>query len=262
MDLGLKGKAALVLGASQGVGAEIALVLAAEGARVALAARSRPALEAVAGRIAGDGGEAVVIVGDLTVAGDADRMVAEAVAALGGLDVLIISAGAAKGGKFSDLDDDVWQEAFALKFMGMVRALRAGVPVMQRAGAGRVVVVVGNNGRQPNAAMLPGSAANAACLAVIKGLADLVARDGVTINALNPGPTRTGRWDRLIEGLARHSNRAIAEVEAEQLASMPMGRIGDPKSMARLAVILASDFADMVTGASLTADGGATKSLP
>jgi NAD(P)-dependent dehydrogenase (short-subunit alcohol dehydrogenase family) len=125
-----------------------------------------------------------------------------------------------------------------------------------------VVVVVGNNGRQPNAAMLPGSAANAACLAVIKGLADTVARDGVTINALNPGPTRTGRWSRLIEGLARQTNRPPAEIEAEQLARMPMGRIGEPIAMGRLAVILASDLADMVTGASLTADGGATKSLP
>ena len=259
MDLGLKGKTALVIGASQGIGAEAARVLAGEGARVALASRSATPLETLAAEL---GGDAVVVVGDLTVRGDAERIVAEATARLGRLDILIISAGAAAGGLFFELDDEAWEDAFNLKFMGMVRVLRAAVPVMRDAGGGRVVVVVGNNGRQPNAAMLPGSAANAACLAVIKGLADTVARDGVTINALNPGPTRTGRWTRLIEGMARQTNRPPAEIEAEQLERMPMGRIGEPGAMGRLAVILASDLADMITGASLTADGGATKSLP
>jgi 3-oxoacyl-[acyl-carrier protein] reductase len=261
VDLGLRGKAALVIGGSQGIGAEAARALAGEGARVAVAARSRGPLEQLAAEIRAGGGEAVVCVGDLTAPPDAARLVDEAVAKLGGLDVLILSVGAARGGRFLDLDDAVWEEAFALKFMGMVRVLRAAIPVMQGAGAGRVVVVVGNNGRQPNAAMLPGSAANAACLAVIKGLADAVARDGVTINALNPGPTRTARWDRLIEGLARQSDRSAAETEAEQLERTPMGRIGDAAAMGRLAVILASDVAEMVTGTSLTADGGATKSL-
>jgi 3-oxoacyl-[acyl-carrier protein] reductase len=261
LDLGLRGKAALVIGASQGIGAEAARILAGEGARVAVAARSPGPLLALADEIRAAGGEALACVGDLTMSGDAERFVAQAVAGLGGLDILIVSAGAARGGDFFELDDAVWDEAFALKFMGMVRALRAAVPVMRRARAGRVVVIVGNNGRQPNAAMLPGSAANAACLAVIKGLADTVARDGVTINALNPGPTRTGRWDRLVENLARRADRPIAAVEAEELARMPMGRIGDARSMARLAVILASDLADMVTGTSLTADGGATRSL-
>jgi 3-oxoacyl-[acyl-carrier protein] reductase len=261
VDLGLKRKAALVIGASQGIGAQAARILAREGARVALAARSAGPLGALAEEIRAGGGEALVCPGDLTAGADAARIVAETAAAFGGLDIMIVSAGAAQGGDFFGLDDAVWEEAFALKFMGMVRALRAAVPVMRRAGSGRIVVIVGNNGRQPNPAMLPGSAANAACLAVIKGLADAVARDGITINALNPGPTRTRRWDRLIEGLARQAGLPAAEVEARELARMPMGRIGDAAAMARLAVILTSDWADMVTGTSLTADGGATKSL-
>lgn len=261
MDLGLSGRRALVIGASQGIGAAAARVLSAEGARVALAARSIAALEAAAGEIRAAGGEAVVVTGDLTSAGEAERMIEATVAQLGGLDILIVSAGAAQGGDFLVLEDQVWADALELKFMGMVRALRAALPGMRAQGYGRIVVVVGNNGRQPNAAMLPGSAANAACLAVIKGLADVVAREGVVINALNPGPTRTGRWKRLIETIAAQSNRPTEEVEAEQLAQTPMGRIGDPEAMGRLAVVLASDLADMVTGASLTADGGATKSL-
>ena len=234
---------------------------AAEGARLAVASRSSEALEAIASEIRNTGGEVAVIAGDLTKPGDAARIVAETVARLGGLDILVVSAGAAQGGSFLELDDQVWADAFDLKFMGMVRMLRAAVPAMREGGGGRVVVVVGNNGRQPATAMLPGSAANAACLAVIKGLADAVAADGITINALNPGPTRTGRWARLIQNLSRQTNRPAEEVEAEQLARMPMGRIGEPDTMGRLVAILASDLADMVTGTSLTADGGATKSL-
>jgi 3-oxoacyl-[acyl-carrier protein] reductase len=261
MDLGLSGKRALVIGGSQGIGAASARALAADGARVALSARSAAPLEAVAAELRDAGGEVVVVAGDLTQPGDAQRIVDETVSRLGGLDILIVSVGAAQGGSFFELDDEVWAEAFDLKFMGMVRALRAAVPVMRGGGGGRVVVVVGNNGRQPNAAMLPGSAANAACLAVIKGLAEAVAADGVTINALNPGPTRTGRWARLIQNLSRQANRSADEIEAEQLARMPMGRIGDPETMGRLAALLASDLADMVSGTSLTADGGATKAL-
>lgn len=262
MDLGLRGKAALVIGASQGIGAGAARALAAEGARVALAARSADGLETLAREVRALGAETLVATGDLTRAGDAERLVAETVAAFGRLDVLIVSAGAAQGGPFLELDDGVWEDALSLKFMGMVRALRAAIPPMRDGGGGRIVVVVGNNGRQPNPAMLPGSAANAACLAVIKGVADAVAADGITVNALNPGPTRTGRWARLIQNLARQANRSPEEVEQEQLARLPAGRIGDPDAMGRLAAILASDLADLVTGAGLTADGGATKGLP
>lgn len=258
MDLGLSGKAALVIGASQGIGGETARALAREGARVALAARSA---EGLAARAAELGGEAFAVAGDITRPGDAEHMVAETARRFGRLDILVVSAGAAQGGPFLQLDDEVWTDAFGLKFFGLIRVLRAAIPAMRDSGGGRIVVVVGNNGRQPNPAMLPGSAANAACLALIRGLADDVAAHGITINALNPGPTRTGRWRRLIETLARQTGRPAEEVEAEQLARMPGGRIGDPEAMGRLAAILASDLADLVTGTSLTADGGATKAI-
>lgn len=257
MNLGLDGRVALVFGGSRGIGAASGRALAAEGVSVALTARRHDAL----GDMLADIPDALPLEADLTRAGDAERAVAAVLAKHGRLDLAVISAGAAQGGAFGTLDDHVWEEAFALKFMGMVRALRAVLPPMREAGFGRVVVIVGNNGRQPSKLMLPGSSANAACLAVIRGLADDVAGDGIRINALNPGPTRTDRWTTMIDRIAGTSNRAPTDVEAELLAQQPLGRIAEADEMGRLAVMMLSDAADMLVGTSLTADGGATKGI-
>jgi 3-oxoacyl-[acyl-carrier protein] reductase len=255
MNLGLSGRKALIFGGSRGIGAAAALALAEEGVDLGLVARSEGALAPMLAKLPG----AAPLTADLTVAGDAERAVQAMVERHGRVDLAIISAGAAQGGSFLDLADSVWEEALALKFMGMVRALRALIAPMQAAGFGRIVVIVGNNGRQPNKALLPGSAANAACLAVIRGLADDVAASGIRINALNPGPTRTDRWQALIERIASGSGRAFADVEADMLAAQPLGRIAEADEMGRLAAMLLSDAADMLVGTSLTADGGATK---
>ena len=256
MDLGLKGRKAIVAGASRGIGLATARVLAGEGAEVFGLARDGALLAEVTKEIGG--GHAVA---DLTDTASTDAGVAAAVAHFGVPDILIVSAGAAQGGLFWDLDDATWHGAMELKFMGMVRLFRAVAPLMVEAGRGRIVVIVGNNGKQPMARTAPGSAANAACLAAITALAHEVAPHGVSVSALNPGPTQTGRWTVMIDRLAVQEGRPAAEVEAERLATMPRGRIATPEEMGRLAAILASDLADMVTGTSLTADGGATLAI-
>lgn len=257
MDLGLVGKAALVAGATEGIGRATAQVLAGEGARIFAIARRAEGLQALQEEI-GCGWAAA----DLTDTAAIDAAVKAACDHFGvAPDILVVSAGAAQGGLFWDIDDQTWADAMNLKFMGTVRLLRAVAPRMAKAGRGRIVVIVGNNGKQPSARMAPGSAANAACLAVISALAEELAPLGISVNALNPGPTRTNRWDVLIDRLAHTEGRPRAEVEAERLATMPRGRIGEPQEMARLAAVLASDLADMITGTSLTADGGATRAL-
>lgn len=261
MDLNLSGKVALIAGASKGMGAATARILAAEGARTILMARGEEPLAALRNELQAKGAQADIAVADMTDSAAVEAALADVRDRIGVPDICVVSAGAAQGGLFWDIGDETWQRAFDLKFMGMVRVLRAVAPLMKEAGRGRIVVVVGNNGRQPHPRMLPGSAANAACLAVIRGLAEELAPFGVTVTALNPGPTRTDRWDRLIDNLARTENRAFGEVEAEQLARMPKGRIGEAEEMARLIAVLCSDLADMVTGTSLTADGGATKAI-
>lgn len=255
MNLGLRGRSALIFGGSRGIGAAAALALAEEGVRIGLTGRSREALAPMLEKLP----DAVPLTADLTKPDEADGAVAAMVKAHGRIDLAVISVGAAQGGNFLDLGDTVWEDALSLKFMGMIRAIRALVPAMQAHGFGRIVVIVGNNGRQPNKAMLPGSAANAACLAVIRGLADELAPSGIRLNALNPGPTRTDRWRVLIERIATGSGRSFADVEAEMLAAQPLGRIAEADEMGRLTALLLSDAADMLVGTSLTADGGATK---
>lgn len=256
MDLGLGGKKAIVAGATQGIGRAITEALVAEGAEVFALARDAGRLQELSARVGGGW-----VAADLTDTPSTEAAVQAACDHFGTPDILIVSAGAAQGGLFWEIDDRTWHDAIELKFMGMVRLLRAVAPRMAKAGHGRIVVIVGNNGKQPSARMAPGSAANAACLAVISALAEELAPLGISVNALNPGPTRTNRWDVLIDRLATQSGRPAQDIEAERLAMMPRGRIGTPEEMARLAVVLASDLADMVTGTSLTADGGSTRAL-
>ncbi|WP_230293624.1 SDR family oxidoreductase [Croceicoccus sp. Ery5] len=257
MNLGLGGRTALVFGGSRGIGAATARVLHDEGAIVGITGSTAASAARLAETLPG----ALPLAADLTQEGDAEKAVAAFLERHGRIDLALISAGAAQGGAFSDLEDTVWRNALDLKFMGMIRAIRALLPAMRTQQSGRILVVVGNNGKQPSGAMLPGSAANAACLAVIRGLADQVAGDGIRINALNPGPTRTDRWDGLVARMAAASGRTEADVERELLAAQPLGRIGTADEMGRLAAMMLSDAADMLVGTSITADGGATKGL-
>jgi len=262
MDLGLEGKAVIVTGGNKGLGAASARRLAAEGARLFLIARDEARTAAVARAIEDEhGATCAFLSADLTEARAAEAAVARAIEALGRVDVLINSAGASQGGIFWEVPDEVWEDSFALKFMGTVRMMRAVIPHMRERGSGRIVSIIGNTGRQPPARMLPGAAANAALLAVTAGLAQEVAADGIAVLALNPGPTRTERWNSLIENLAKQSGRTVPEVEGDFMKDIPMNRLGAPDEVARLVAFLASEAAANMTGTSLTADGGWTKGL-
>ena len=257
MDLQLGGKLALIMGGSAGIGLAVAQGLLAEGCRVVVVGRSAERL-AQAKTTCGDG--LATIAADLSQPDGASTVLQQALR-LGTPDILVNCAGAAQGGLFWELADPVWDEAFALKFMGAVRMMRAVVPLMVQRGSGHVVNVVGNNGRQPHARLLPGSAANAALLAVTKGLADEVAGSGVVINAVNPGPTRTGRWQGIMERQAAASGRSAAEVEKDHMRMIPAGRLNEPDEIARYIIFLCSPLASAAIGTSITIDGGATKAL-
>ncbi len=262
IDLNLRGKVAIITGGSRGLGAASATLMAAEGAKLSLVALADPELDRFAAELREtQNADVLVIPTDLTDPKAADDAAAQSLAAYGRIDVLINSAGAAQGGIFWDIPDKVWDDAYTLKFMGTVRMMRAVLPAMRKQKYGRIVTVVGDTGKQPRARLLPGSSVNAALLAITKGLADEVAGDGISVNAVNPGPTRTERVTTLFANLARDTGRSLEDIEKEFTEDSPFGTIGEPDEVARMIVLLASDAASNITGSSITTDGGRSRTL-
>jgi len=262
MDLNLQDKVAVITGGNRGFGAASAALLAREGAQVLITARDEKQLAETATRIRRDCNRAIeTLSADLTVPDSAERIAQAALDAFGRIDILINCAGASQGGVFWEIPDKVWEDSLALKFLGTIRMIRAVIPQMRNQKYGRIVTVAGNLGKQPNARMLPGSAANAALLAVTVGLAHEIAPDGIVVNAVNPGPSRTERWNTLMTNLASSSVTTVEDVEQGIMADIPMNRLGEPEEIARLIVFLASDAAANMTGTSITADGGSTRAL-
>jgi NAD(P)-dependent dehydrogenase (short-subunit alcohol dehydrogenase family) len=198
---------------------------------------------------------------DLTDPAAAEQITAAALSHFPRIDILVNSAGASQGGVFWEIPDQVWADSLALKFMGTVRMIRAVLPAMRAQHYGRIVTVVGNTGKQPGPRLLPGSTANAALLALTQGLASEVAAEGITLNAVNPGPTRTERWTNMMDSFAASSGQTPAEVEQTFMDQVPSGRLAEPEEIARLVAFLASKHAGHITGTSITADGGATQAI-
>lgn len=260
MDLGLKGKTALVTGGNKGIGAASARRLASEGVSLLLTARNQEQLDGLAKEIRSEHGVAChTVAADLTERGSADRIVAAALDALGHVDILVSSAGAAAGGFFADLTDQDWEDALALKFHGTIRMMRAVLPHMRERKTGRIVTIAGVAGKQPGPRMLPSGAANAALLVVTTGLAQDVAADGIVVLTINPGGVKTERWNTLMTNMGKAAGTSAEEVEAGMMKEVPMGRLGEPDDIARLVTFLSSDAAGYMTGTSVTADGGQTK---
>lgn len=247
----------LITGASRGLGAASARLLAAEGAKLVLTARTAADLTKLSEQLHGaHGTETLVLPVDLTQPDSTETVVKAATGTFGRIDVLINSAGASQGGLFWEIPDRVWDESFDLKVMGAIRMMRAVIPGMLERKYGRIVNIVGNTGLQPSPRLLPGSAANAALLAITRGVGEELAPHNVMVNAINPGPTRTERWTTLMNRLAQGSGRTIADVESDYTKQLPRARLAEPEEIAGLIVFLASDRAANLVGASLTADGG------
>jgi len=262
MDLGLKGKVALVTGGSKGIGKAVARGLAEEGARVAICARTQRELEAAAAELGKvTGAEVFAVAGDLTREADVKKIVDATVGRLQRIDILINNAGAAPGGLLMDLSEEDWQTALQLKFMGYVRCMKAVIPHMLKQGGGRIVNIIGNDGVKPIGIELTPSAANAADLAVTVALAEQYGKYNICINAVNPGPVATERWDYLIGGIAKVRKISVDEAQKRAERSIPLGRICTPEEVANVAIFVASERASFMNGALITLDGGQRKAL-
>jgi 3-oxoacyl-[acyl-carrier protein] reductase len=249
LDLGLKGRSALVCGASQGLGLACAEALAAEGARVALVARRKDKVEEAAGRIAREHGvETLALAADLVEDGACERVVREAEARFGGLDVLVANAGGPPTGAIDEVDDATWRKAFELTFLTTVRLLRAALPGMAQRRWGRAVVIGSGSMVAPIPNLATSSGLRPGLMAVVKQFAERHARAGVTVNVVAPGYVRTER---------------LAEVGAPAsiTETIPLGRLGEPAELGALVAFLASVHAAYITGQTVLLDGGRNRGL-
>ena len=260
MDLGLNGRACAVTGASRGIGREVARQLCGEGAHVLLIARSAGDLERAVDECARAGGDAAGLEFDVTDPGAGERIVAAAEERFGALDVLINNAGTARWRDMDDVPDEDWQAAWELNVMAPLCAMRAVIPPMVRRGWGRVVNVASTAGKRPSANMAEYSVAKAAELSLSRLFADRHAADGVLVNAVCPGPTKSEMW--MAEGglldqsqeLAGHGTREEA-LEAAG-SKRPIGRLAEVEEVAAAIVFLCSERASYVAGAAWSVDGG------
>ncbi len=262
MDLNLDGKTALVTGASRGIGASIAQELAREGVHVCLAARDKAKLDEVAGSIVAISGSnrTSVIAGDLREPAAVQAAVDAAVGAFGRLDILVNNAGATRRADFFALSEDDWQDGFALKFHGYVRATRRAWPYLRKS-RGCIVNIVGIGSRAGSAEFTIGGSVNVAILNFTKAMATIGVKEGVRVNAINPGLVETERFGRNIERVSREHGFNREQAIAFLLSSHGTTRVGRPEEIGWLTAYLASERSDFIQGCVIDIDGGATRSL-
>jgi 3-oxoacyl-[acyl-carrier protein] reductase len=264
MDLGLRGRACAVTGASRGIGAETARLLCAEGADVLLVARNEERLRAVAAEAsaagAEAGGRAETLVLDVTDDGAGERMLAIAGERFGALDVLVNNAGAARWRDLDEVPDEDWRAQYELNVMAPLRAMRAATPPMAERGWGRIVNVCSTAGKRPSAAMPEYSVAKAAELSLSRLFADRYAKRGVLVNAICPGPVEGEMWMEpgglLDQSHAMSGAASREEALAEAGGKRPIGRLAQVGEIAAAIVFLCSERASYVSGAAWSVDGG------
>ncbi len=256
----LAGKSIIVTGASRGIGRAIALRLAREGGKLILAARDATTLGKVGAEIVATGGTATIFAGDLRLPEVPAAVVKAALDAYGAIHIVVNNAGATKRGDFLELSDADWTDGFALKFFGAVRLTRAAWPHL-KASKGAVLNIIGIGGRTPGPEFTVGGAVNGACLSFTKALADIGIRDGVQVNAINPGWVRTDRMRELLESAAaKHGGDMHAAIDQVVRASNVV-RLGEPEDIANLAAFILSPHSRLLQGALIDMDGGQTKTL-
>jgi len=249
VDLGLRDTVCIVTGSTGGIGRAAARLLVEEGARVVTSGRSRePSV-----------GESLHVRADLAEPGEPERVIREAEAQLGRVDVLVNNVGTAHQTSFEEVTDEEWDALWQLNVMSYIRAIRAVLPGMKDRRAGVIVNVSSTAGKRPSASMPDYSVTKAAVLSLSRLIADVYAKDGIRSNAVTPGPTATEAWlgeGGLADQQAARTGRSRDEVLASVGAGRPLGRLAQPDEIAAVIAFLCSPRASYVTGAAWSADGG------
>ena len=256
MELGISGKVAVVTGGSKGIGKAIATQLAAEGVRTVIAARKVENLKRAAAEIASaTKGEVLPVQADVANLDAVKKLVAGAVSAFGGVDILVNNAAGSGSGALSELTDEDWLRHLDVKLIGYVRCAREVIPHMKQKNWGRIVNIGGEAARGSGG--YASGAANSAVVNFSKKLSDEVAAYGITVNAIHPGTTRTQRR----EHAAARKGVTLDELVREQIKRIPIGRLIEPEEIAYTVLYLVSAKAAAVTGQVLGVDGGSTRGI-
>ncbi|HZP97617.1 MAG TPA: SDR family oxidoreductase [Candidatus Limnocylindria bacterium] len=265
MDLGLRGKVALVAAASKGLGRAVAEEFAREGARVAMCSRDDAAVAKAAEEIvSATKGDVLPVAADLSTVDGCEAFVRTALAKYGAIDVLYVNAGGPPPGRFDDLDDAAWEKAFELTLMSAVRLTRLVLPQMRAQKGGSIVYSTSTSVRQPSQYLnlILSNALRAGVHGMLKTLATDLAKEGIRVNAVQPGRIATDRLIQLDTDIAKRQGTTPDAVRKHyEETVIPMGRYGRPEEFAAAVVFVASPRASYITGVSLQVDGGMLMSM-
>src|SRR5215831_12420890 len=263
MDLGIKGRRAIVTGGGSGIGFETARQFLEEGVRVLITGRTADKINKARDELAKrTDGEVHAVQADMSKEADIKRMIDTAKAKLGGVDILVNNAGTMYSGRFASLKDDELKDQFETKLFGFMRAIRLVYPMMKAQKWGRIVNTIGGAGKEPDPYMFGSGMTNAALLNLTKSLSIEFGEDNVLVNAICPGWVDTDLWRRNAQGLSRELGATSAD-DARRLAARKnaVNRFGRPDELANATVFLCSERASYITGVSLNLDGGRLKGL-
>lgn len=254
MDLGLRGKVALVTGGSRGIGRATVHDFAREGCKVAFSARGVEALRATEHEVKDLGAEALGVQADMTSTADIERLVNETVERFGSVDILVNNVGGSRGGQTWDTTDEDWAEVLYLNLFAAVRASRCVIPLMRKNSWGRIVNITSIYGREAGGAMTY-NAVKASMNSWSKSLSKQLAKDGILVNVVAPGSVLFpgGSWER-----RQQENPTF--IDNFVRTEMPLGRFGRPEEVAAMVVFLASERASLMSGACINVDGCQSRS--
>jgi len=262
MDFGLKGKRAIVMAASRGLGYASALGLAREGCRLIICSRDQERIEAAAATIRQQTGSDVqALAADVSSASEAKRLVDAAVSAYGGLEIVVHNAGGPPAGETLAMTEEQWQKAFEQNLLSFTRIVGAAAPEMKKAGYGRVLTIASSSIKQPIPNLALSNALRAGVWGIAKTLSRELAPQGILVNVIAPGRIDTERIAELDQANATKSGKSVDEVRKTSVAGIPLGRLGRPEELANLVVFLASAAGSYITGQAITVDGAAGNAL-
>jgi 3-oxoacyl-[acyl-carrier protein] reductase len=261
VDLGLRGRVAVVAAASKGLGRAVAEELAAEGASVVICARGESALLETCRGIESRAGRALGVTADVSLAGEPARVIREAERHFGPVDIIVTNSGGPRPGRFDTLTEQDWDDATRTLLTSAVGFAAAALPGMRERRWGRILNVASIAAKQPVDGLMLSNSLRSAVIGFARTLANEVAADGITVNNLLPGYTRTERVVELADHLATRDKTSSADVVGRWEAEIPMRRLGHPREFAALAAFLASERASYITGQSIAVDGGWIRGL-